>query len=147
MTWVHIRSTCSARCLWICCISNPWVTPAIMNMITGNTYHTPSMAEWLISIFCVCPIIVTCVDNQWRVKRREWILELSQFSSPLEQQGQRSYLHESCREWRANHKTRTSEISRRTIVRLEMSGPVGVRLTTRRNVGNTSPENDAWSKQ
>ena len=28
-----------------------------------------------------------------------------------------------------------------------LSGPVDVRLTTRRNVGNTSPENDAWSKQ
>ena len=44
-----------------------------------------------------------------------------------------------------DHITMTSEM-RRTVVRAEMTGPVGVRPTTRRNVGNTSPENDAWSK-
>ena len=43
--------------------------------------------------------------------------------------------------------TTTSEISSRTPVGPEMSAPVGVRPTTRRSVGNTSHENDAWSKQ
>lgn len=55
-----------------------------------------------------------------------------------------------CLEFRLSDKfvdtTTISEITSKTAKGPEMSEPVGMGPTTRRKVGNPSPEKDAWSK-